>query len=485
MNLAIVKKNSILFFVLSCFLFSACTKVITTDIGTVLLPGGSSQAKDMFLNVVTKNAGDSVNHVAPSQDFSLGYIGNDPLFGKVNASVNVQLNPTAFPVEFGTYQTRDSVKFDSVVLVLSYKGVYGDSFQNLSFRVYQISNDEPFRADSAYSTSHFFQHTNELTENFQPATINPRGLWDSVHPFNEQATAQVRIRLDKSFGNRLIYALDTSNAYKSDSIFNQYFRGLQIVPQQTTGNSLLRINISDTNTKLAIYYRFYNGTGVLDTAVTYFKASAGVTAAANYIKRDRSGAEVQNYYPSGNTQDSMLYVDASPGIFSSIQFPALTGLGNIIIQRAELLADGVPDNSDLFLTPPRLFLTPYSTATKWRFVTPNTAAIAADSTGISNLSSLGTNPIIKIDPLTGRNRYSYSFDITRYVQGVITRGEQAYNFVLFAPGNDYIYATETLNRRIPVSSIPINAPAQGRVRLGGGNNTAHQMRLHIVYTQVP
>src|SRR5207237_1320828 len=145
-------------------------------------------------------------------DFSLGYISNDPLFGKVAASINVQLNPTAFPVEFGSY-SQDSVTFDSVVLVLSYKGIYCDSFQNLSFRVYQISNDEPFRADSAYSTNHFFQRTNELTQNFQPVTVSPRALPDSVYPYNEAATKQLRIRLDNSFGNRLVKGFDTSNAY--------------------------------------------------------------------------------------------------------------------------------------------------------------------------------------------------------------------------------------------------------------------------------
>jgi len=487
MNLAIVKRNFILFFILSSLLFSACTKIVTTDIGSGLLPGVDNvTAKDLFMDVVTTNGGDSVAHTAATQDFSLGYIAGDPIFGKTTASINMQLAPTTFPAKFGTYN-KDSIMFDSVVLVLSYKGIWGDSFQTMAVRVYQISNDEPFRRDSVYSSGHFFQRGTELTEFFKPSIIVPRNLPDSTYPFSEAATNQIRIRLDgESFGNKLIYGFDTSNAYKNDSIFNQYFRGFQIVPE-AQGNALLRVNLQDTNTKLAVYYRWHDA-GKIDTAVTYFKSNTSLTAAANTIKRDRSGAEVQNWYPSSRPQDSLLYLEAGPGIFTNVQFPVLTSLSNIIIQRAELLVDQVPDvtfNSDLFLTPPNLFLTTYSTRTQRRFATPGSVALETDSSAVSNATSLGSMPRAAVDPVTGRSHYSYSFDVTQYVQGVVSHNKQAYNFVLFAPGNDFIYAGEDSGVRVPVASAPLNAPAAGRIRVGGGNSVAHKMRLHIVYTQVP
>ncbi|HWB25223.1 MAG TPA: DUF4270 family protein [Chitinophagaceae bacterium] len=488
MNLAIVKKIYTVFFVLFPFIFLGCTKIITTDIGSSLLPGiDNLEAKDLFLDVQTKNGGDSANHVAISQDFSLGYISNDPIFGKTSASVNVQLVPSTFPVEFGSYN-KDSVWFDSAVLVLSYKGVWGDSFQNLAFRVYQISSDQPFSPDSVYSTSHFFQKNSiELTQNYEPVSVNPRTLADSVYPYKEAATNQLRIPLDKeAIGNKLVYGFDTSNAYKSLTAFNQYFRGFQVVPEQQ-GNSLLRVNILDTNTKLAIYYR-YGTTSGRDTGVTYFKATSGTTAAANYIKRDRNGANVQTYYPSGNTQDSLLFLEAGPGIFTNVTVPDLTSLSKIVIQRAELLMDQVPDEanqSDLFLTPPQLFLSPYSTQYGKRFLMPGSQVLASDSSSISNVASLGVVPIATVDPVTGRTRYTYSFDITKYVQGVVSFGQPQYNFVLYAPGNDFIYAAESSTKRAPISSPPLNAPAQGRVRLGGGNSISHRMRLHIVYSPAP
>jgi len=479
--------------VLLCCIFSACTKIVTTDIGAGLLPGVDNiEPKDVYFDIKTKNAGDSSNHVAASQDMSLGYISDDPMFGKTSAAINVQLAPTSFPVSFGN-SNKDSVWLDSTVLVLSYKGVWGDSFQNLAFRVYQISSDEPFAADSVYSSAHFFQKRPiELTENYQPVVINPRNLPDSVYPFHEAATNQLRIRLDReAVGSKFVYGFDTSSGYRDLTSFNQYFRGFQVVPE-ATGNSLLRINVQDTNTKVAIYYRYAptSSPGTRDTAVLYFKATSGTTAASNYIKRDRTGSSVQknNYYPSSNTEDSMIFLEAGPGIFANITMPDLSGLKNIIIQRAEIVMDQVPDNefnSDLFLTPPQIYMTTYSTNTKRRFLTPATQTLPTDSSSISNLATLGTSPLPTVDPLTGRTRYSYRFDLTQYVQAIVTHGQEQYNFVLYAPGNEFIYAGEFSDVRLPISATPLNAPAQGRIVLGGGNNTAHKMRLHIVYTTVP
>lgn len=483
-----MEKNCILFLIISAFIFSGCTKIVTTDIGSGLLPGVDEVVpKDVYYDIKTKNAGDSTNHIAPSQDFSLGYISNDPLFGKINATVNVQLVPSSFPVSFGNDNRKDSVWFDSAVLVLSYKGIWGDSFQNLAFHVYQISSDEAFSPDSAYAASHLFQrNAGELTYNHEAFQVDPRKLPDSVYSYNEAATNQLRIKLDSATMRRFIYSYDTSNAYKSLTAFNQYFRGFQIVPA-AQGNALLRVNMQDTNTKLAIYYRYADPStaGARDTAVQYFKASSTTSAAANYIKRDRAGALVQKYYPSANTEDSVIFLEANPGIFANVTMPDLTALKNVIIQRAEIVMDQIPDNSDLFLTPPEIYMTTYSETYKKRFLTPSTQVLASDSSTISNLSALGTTPLASVDPLTGRTHYSYRFDLTQYAQAVVSFGKPQYNFVLFAPGNDFIYAGETSTVRVPIASSPINTPAAGRVMLGGGNSTTHKMRLHIVYTTVP
>jgi len=60
--------------------------------------------------------------------------------------------------------------------------------------------------------------------------------------------------------------------------------------------------------------------------------------------------------------------------------------------------------------------------------------------------------------------------------------------VLYAPYNDYIYTAEaSLFAAFTGTSTsdPLNAgPAIGRVRLGGGNNMQHKMRVRIVYSDI-
>ena len=52
-------------------------------------------------------------------------ITNDPIFGNTSASLFLQLKPAFYP--FYIKGTKDSIIVDSVVLILSYKGFFGDS----------------------------------------------------------------------------------------------------------------------------------------------------------------------------------------------------------------------------------------------------------------------------------------------------------------------------------------------------------------------
>ena len=138
MNLSVVKKHPALFLLLLGSLFSACTKIVTTDLGGGLIPPVDGvNTKEMFLDVSSVNAADTITRIGGGFDQALGYV-NDALFGKTTASMNFQLKPS-FP--FSWPAVSDSITVDSVVMVLSYKGVWGDSLQPLAFRVYEILQD--------------------------------------------------------------------------------------------------------------------------------------------------------------------------------------------------------------------------------------------------------------------------------------------------------------------------------------------------------
>jgi hypothetical protein len=495
-----VKKQFALFLFPLVFFFSACTKIVTTDIGTGLVPPVDSvDTEEMYFDIVSKNIADTITRVGTGDVHSLGYV-NDPLFGQTTASINVQLKPTSFPFYFPA--GKDSLSIDSAVLVLSYKGVWGDSVQPLAFRVFEIlqngvPKDVDLSADSVYTTNRLVTRGNEITENKAPKYVYPTRLDDSVYPLFEQASNQLRITLDKSYGDRLLHSYDTSYAYKNDSLFDSLFRGYQIVPQPT-GNALLKINLLDTNTKLAIYFR-YKDQDKLDTAVRYFRCNQYTCGSTNYIQRNRSLKEVESYLPplsDGKPNDSLIFIDANPGIYARLLIPVLDSgrLSNMIIHRAEILMEQVPDltnNSDAYLTPPNLFIAPFSKDSSRRFALPNDVQLSSGY--ISNQSQLGCYPFTKTDPSSGKVISKYSFDISRYVQGIITRHEKSYPLILYGPSvRDFVYASETST--VPFftgvaspasgSYIPLNAPASGRVRLGGASNSTHKMRLHIVYSDL-
>jgi hypothetical protein len=451
------------------------------------------------LDVTTKNAKDTIVKVGIGTPMALGYV-NDPLFGKTKASINVELKPSSFPVTFPV--GKDSLFIDSVVLVVGYTGAWGDTISHLGLRVFEVQNTDQaadlLRADTAYATNYYLQKGRELTENYVPADVDITKLndVDSLYRYNDIISNQVRIRLNKSYGDELLKNYDTSanGAYHSDSLFQRFFKGYQIVPE-TAGNALLRMNLLDTNTQLAIYYRYTyrdSANNKQDTTVRYFGTNNYSCGSSNYVTRDRSGTAIPSYIPTnGNVNDSLLFIDANPGIYTKIAIDSLATLSNRIIHRAELVMEQVPGDpvSDALFTSPNLFLTPYSSDSMRRFALPHDVVISSGT--VANQLLYGCVPNKKIDPVTQQTISFYTFDISLYVQGIITRHEKSYPLILYAPSNDYIYPTETSIYQVytgTVSSagtyVPLNAPAIGRVRLGGGNSVNHKMRLHIVYSDI-
>lgn len=493
MHLLHKRIQTFVYFIVCVLPFSACTKIVSTELGGDLIPAVDGvNTKEMFLDVVSKNVKDSATRVGVADLHSLGYV-NDPLFGQTSAAINVQLKPTTFPFYFPA--SKENLFLDSVVLVLGCHGVWGDSTQNLSLHVYEIDPESGLKFDTVYPTDYNVPHLGELTNGAQ--TVDVTKIDDSVHPFQEDAANQLRLHLSNDFGNRLLYDYDTTlgSAYHSDSVFNFFLKGFQIVPEQT-GNSLVKVSLLDTNTKLAIYFRFRDTAGNMDTALRYFRCNQYSSISSNFITRNRTSSQASQWLPPANstsTNDSLIFVDANPGIFAQLQIPGLDTIQNKIIHRAEIIMEEVPDVThpeDHYFTAPDLFIAPYSQDSMARFALPNDVLFGTGY--VSNQSSLGCNPLTKTDPLTGQTIAAYNFDISRYVQGIITRHEKSYPLVLYAPSvRDYIRLTETSLSYVFTGVIgadgtyvPLNAPACGRVRVGGGSNAVHRMRVHIIYSDL-
>jgi hypothetical protein len=84
----------------------------------------------------------------------------------------------------------------------------------------------------------------------------------------------------------------------------------------------------------------------------------------------------------------------------------------------------------------------------------------------------------KNDPLTGSLIKYYTFNISRYVQQIVTDHTRSYDFRLYAPFN--LSYPQYSTAFIPYG----NNIAFGRVRIGSGSNPNYRLRLRIISSKL-
>ncbi len=494
MHLSFTSRSLAVLLVSSLFVVTSCTRITTTEIGSGLIPSVDGvNTFDTTMQIITDSFNETDTTRIYKQDIhTLGTISNDPIFGRTSASLNFELFPNFFP--FAVPGTKDSIRADSAVLILSYKSFYGDSTQPLRISVDEISRTtglDPYKVyPSNFPTVYPISSAGSLGTT---TTVDIRRIGDSVINRYELSKNQIRIKLRSDVANRFIKNYDSTNAYRNDTLFRTFFAGFTVKVESTSpANALLFINMLDTNTKLALYYNS-NTTGATtrDTNAVYFRFNNFTSGDANYITRSRAGSEVAGRLTTTSKPDSMVYVQASPGTYVRIRIPNLDKLNNRIIHKAELITEQVPDDANLmtidnFMAPPRLLLLSiYDSANAIKRNIPSDYQIGQSG---PNTGSFGGFLFYKT--VTGYDRLaSYNFELTRYLQGIVTRKDTSFVMRLTAPTNDSIRYTPAYPNNF-VSQVYYLNPSignligNGRVRLGGGSNTRFRMRLRIVYSKL-
>jgi len=477
-------------FLLFCFslliIISSCKKINeATDLGDDIIPGVDGvNTFDTTMSVETYNSifdalKDSVR-VGRNNDHILGNIVSDPFFGKTNAKIFLELKPEFYKWTFAGINNKDSLYIDSVVMVLGWNGTYGDTMAPQRVRVWEMDQSNNFKIDSFYNLrQEYFTYSNLLgTKDFFPYQLK-----DSLYSFQDTTAGQLRIRLNNSFGRRLL-DYDSTNAYGSDSAFKTYLRGFAIDADPSFGNSLMAFGlVNNPKTKLAIYYRFTKG-GQDDTTVSYF-AFTGASARHNYINRfDFAGTPLATASATP-AQDDLIYLINTPGSYSTVKIPGLRNWGNRVINRAELIVEQVYDPSDQKFTPPNsLFLDVYdSTLSDYKFL-PYSFVLDQSGSPDPGFGLYGRNTA----DASGNPIVVWKFNITRYVQNILTKQEPLHDFRLFTAksvfermregpasnNGSYLYSQTILNLQF----------AFGRVRVGGGGHPTQRMRLRIIWTKI-
>jgi hypothetical protein len=481
-----VKNKSLVLAVAAIFLsslFLSCKKVNeATDLGGNLIPSVDNvNTFEISLPAETDNVSllnDTTRFLY--RDFAaLGYM-NDPEFGTTKADIHFSISSkiyTTYP-----FKKKDLLVIDSVVLSLAFVDGYGDTANTTqTVNVYEID-------PSVHVHDSVFRYTdNELPvagAQLGTKTFSITSLKDSITLIRKKDTTKVanvlRIRLDNSLGTKLA-SYDTINGanggYYSDSIFQTLFKGLA-VKTSTTGNALSYYNLfDDAKTNLTVYYRATTNS-VIDTSTAVFyhaslynEATLMAWGIANTIKRTPAN-NWQTYLTNANPLDDKLYIQSAPGSYANIKVPGLDNLSNRTIHLAELIAYRIPSAQDNIFKPSTLYLDKINNAKDSAFIFERDQSVNAQLQVSYNGGSLKSDD-------------TYRFNITRHVQGIVTRLEPNMQLRLYAPLWSYLHVKDGgTGGRVVVPVI--DKIASGRTVLAGGNYSDPNMRLklRIVYSNL-
>ncbi|MBL7696703.1 MAG: DUF4270 family protein [Chitinophagaceae bacterium] len=461
------------------FLFISCNKIDTTDLGSGLIPEiDNVNTFDTILPVTSDNffSSEDSRKMIYSQAHGIGIIDNDAEFGTTSVHLYTAFAPSAshsYP-----FVKRDTVKIDSVVLSLAYSSQYGDSTSVQQFEVKEISRVFDFQ-DTAYTiTNPDFPVEPEVIGSKAVTfyTLNDnvqyRNAKDTVNTANE-----LRIRLDTAWARRFVaYDTTASGAYNNDSLFQTQFRGIEVraTEASTKKKGIAYFDLTQNERTRITFYCRVQVNGRTDTIAPYFVYKTRMPE-ASIVRRTPGGNYLANM-SNGMPNDERIYMQGTPGAYATISIPGLSGIPNCVIHRAELIMEKSPSLEESSYPPPsKLFIEALSGDT---VATIRNDFIFTNSSGGYDITSLGGS--------YAKDRYV--FNLTRYVQSIVTKGYRNYTLKVSNPFVTTPNFTNSLDV-ITTDTIPLIINPQlggGRVVLYGGGytDTAKAMRMRIIYSKI-
>jgi hypothetical protein len=473
-------------FSISIIAFSSCKRINeSTELGGDLIPAVDNITTfDTLLKVESFNDVFTDTTRLFKQDLHfLGKITNDPLFGSTDAQIFMEMKPTSYPFTFGRRDSADKMILDSVVLVLSYNSTYGDTSLAAVQQNIQVSEINTSVANFKYDSNYLISSpgTSFPTSGVLGSkTIYPNQLVDSVKVFQDTTKNQLRIKLSNTFGSRI---LNDSTVTTNDSLFRTKFKGFAI-KSVAGGNAVMAFDLTAANTKLAFYYKYpVLGSGGRDTTVVTYLRCGTVSANANYVNRNFTGSPFSASL-GGTNPDDLVYIDNTPGSFATIKIPDLGIISNRIVHRAELIMEQVYDNSDkIYSIPQVLFLDAFDTAKqKFRTIPFDFGLTPANGCPTTNAQAFGVSGKKTTDG-SGNPIQVWKFNMSRYVQNVLTKVEPNRNFRILTGYTLFDIYKGTFGEGEQFLCLNPSIVA-GRVRLGGGNHASQKMKLRIIYSKI-
>lgn len=419
------------------------------ELGLDLLPPTDTLYVDLF-DTTTIQAYSVLEDSIRSDELNSLVLGSimDPVFGKTTASFYSQFLLSSLETDFGT-----NPQLDSLVLVLHYQGVNGDSNTLQQVRVFEIS--ESLIYDTSYYSN---QSAGTFGLELADFTFLPRPT-DSVNVYGKPEAPHLRINLSNKthyLGNKLLYA--PKSAMSSNTTFLEFFKGLyvQAMPVSSRG-SLVNFTVTGAYSKLIIYFHSDDKGDSLQFTLPVDDPSARFNTFDHDGYKDASPEfKQQVLYHDTALGKNNLYLQTLAGVKIKIRLPyirSLNDLGPIAINNAVLTMKS-PETDTTFQPPPQLAMFKVDSAGK-------IGAIIDETEGTNYFG--GTY---------NKGDKSYWFRITRHIQRLLVN-DTLENYDLYIFASNPLAKSQTPNRVILYGTDPYFSPSE-----------ASNLKLRITYTKM-
>jgi hypothetical protein len=367
----------------------------------------------------------------------------DPVFGKLTSSFYSNVKLSDDNPDFG----KNPV-LDSMVLMLFYKGYYGDTLTRQRVKVYEISEDLVY--DSIRYNNQQLQYYPTLLADqyFVP------NLSDSVKVGDNKYGPHLRINLSNLtnyLGNKILTA--PSSALQSNSSFIKFFKGLYVtVDPVNSDGAMLNFSISGTVSKVMLY--FHDGDTPSNDSLQF--ALVLNESCGRFIHTDHHGyldagtdlkQQILNHDSARGSEK--LFLQGMGGIKVKVKFPHFStfGSGKVIAINDAILELKNYETDTIYSPPPSLML------------------MRQDSAGrIGYLVDEGEGPAYFGGYYNATTR-SYFFRLTQHMQNILLKKYKT-NFDLYLMVNSPIKSSLSPNRIILNGTDPLMPGANpGRFRL--------------------
>ncbi|MFT5601317.1 MAG: hypothetical protein ACI9N1_001560 [Flavobacteriales bacterium] len=397
-----VEKLSAIFF-LGIVLIASCKKN-QDNLGLEVQPQSDQ------LNVIVSDTTQLITYSAVSDSIRTDELTNnnllgsyvDPFYGSVKASVYTQIRldgAVDFTPDGGTLA---DIQVDSVILYMKLNNLYGD-IDPQDFEIYQILEDI-YEDSSYYSNSSVTTSSLNLVEVGQ-GNISPNIITNGTVNGEEVDFPVLRIPLSiADFATPIVNESGSGVLAGNDATgqFLEWFKGIKITvnnPSQVENEGgIFYVDLLDTGSKITMYFR---DVVAQDTSEFDFNIN-DASARFNEYELDQTGTDVEVVLQDSTQGEQLFFMQTMGGPRAKIFIPNLedyAGQGNVIVNKAVLKLPTQFYVTDNFTPPSECFIILTDTAGKDRFLPDYTES----QTTVYDYTTA-----------------SYTFDITRYVNQVLS-----------------------------------------------------------------